>query len=138
MCGHDWCSVRISKEIVEFASHDDLMAARGFYYALYMSQFKGKAPGSEEDIEMLLDDNRRPGVANPLSDDKTTNHPVSCPPSRPLWRYRRGRVCLLDRTRRVHRGDRCPRAGLRRRDRRGAAAPIGLVQRCFATRTFVL
>ncbi len=27
-------------EIVEFASHDDLMARRGFYYALYMSQFK--------------------------------------------------------------------------------------------------
>ena len=23
MCGHDWCSVRISKEIVEFASGKD-------------------------------------------------------------------------------------------------------------------
>ena len=32
-------------EIVEYASHDELMAKRGFYYALYMSQFKGKAPG---------------------------------------------------------------------------------------------
>ncbi len=32
-------------EIVEYASHDELMAAKGFYYALYMSQFKGKAPG---------------------------------------------------------------------------------------------
>ena len=31
-------------EIVEYAPHDELMAARGFYYALYMSQFKGKAP----------------------------------------------------------------------------------------------
>jgi ATP-binding cassette subfamily B protein len=31
-------------EIVEYDSHDDLMAAKGFYYALYMSQFKGKAP----------------------------------------------------------------------------------------------
>ena len=31
-------------EIVEYASHDELMAAKGFYYALYMSQFKGKAP----------------------------------------------------------------------------------------------
>lgn len=33
-------------EIVEFASHKDLMAMRGFYYALYMSQFKttGDAP----------------------------------------------------------------------------------------------
>jgi len=35
-------------EIVEYAPHDELMAARGFYYALYMSQFKGKAPGGEE------------------------------------------------------------------------------------------
>jgi len=31
-------------EIVEFASHDELMAKKGFYYALYMSQFKGKGP----------------------------------------------------------------------------------------------
>jgi ATP-binding cassette subfamily B protein len=31
-------------EIVEYAPHDELMAAQGFYYALYMSQFKGKAP----------------------------------------------------------------------------------------------
>ncbi|MGI9624305.1 MAG: ABC transporter ATP-binding protein [Acidimicrobiales bacterium] len=38
-------------EIEEMASHDDLMAARGFYYALYMSQFKGKGPGGDpEDI----------------------------------------------------------------------------------------
>ncbi len=28
--------------IVEFASHDELMAKKGFYYTLYMSQFKGK------------------------------------------------------------------------------------------------
>ncbi|MEA3334829.1 MAG: ABC transporter ATP-binding protein [Chloroflexota bacterium] len=35
-------------EIVEFASHDELMAEKGFYYALYMSQFKGKAPGGAE------------------------------------------------------------------------------------------
>ncbi|MCB0130922.1 MAG: ATP-binding cassette domain-containing protein, partial [Caldilineaceae bacterium] len=35
-------------EIVEFAPHDQLMAAKGFYYALYMSQFKGKAPGGAE------------------------------------------------------------------------------------------
>jgi len=32
-------------EIVEFAGHDDLMAAKGFYYNLYMSQFRGQAPG---------------------------------------------------------------------------------------------
>ncbi len=30
-------------EIEEYASHDELMAAKGFYYALYMSQFRGKA-----------------------------------------------------------------------------------------------
>jgi ABC-type multidrug transport system fused ATPase/permease subunit len=35
-------------EIVEMASHDELMAKRGFYYALYMSQFKGKAPAGAE------------------------------------------------------------------------------------------
>jgi ATP-binding cassette subfamily B protein len=34
--------------IVEMASHDELMADRGFYYALYMSQFKGKAPAGAE------------------------------------------------------------------------------------------
>jgi ATP-binding cassette subfamily B protein len=32
-------------EIVEIDSHDKLMAHKGFYYALYMSQFKGAAPG---------------------------------------------------------------------------------------------
>jgi ATP-binding cassette subfamily B protein len=35
-------------EIVEYASHDELMATKGFYYALYMSQFKGKAPAGSE------------------------------------------------------------------------------------------
>jgi len=35
-------------EIVEYAPHDELMAAKGFYYALYMSQFKGKAPAGAE------------------------------------------------------------------------------------------
>jgi ATP-binding cassette subfamily B protein len=34
-------------EIEELASHDDLMAEKGFYYALYMSQFKGKGPGGD-------------------------------------------------------------------------------------------
>jgi ATP-binding cassette subfamily B protein len=34
--------------IVEYAPHDELMADKGFYYALYMSQFKGKAPGGAE------------------------------------------------------------------------------------------
>lgn len=36
-------------EIVEYASHNELMAAKGFYYNLYMSQFKGKGPGGEVD-----------------------------------------------------------------------------------------
>jgi hypothetical protein len=35
-------------EIVEFASYDELMAQKGFYYALYMSQFKGAAPGGTD------------------------------------------------------------------------------------------
>jgi len=34
-------------EIVEYAPHDELMAAKRFYYALYMSQFKSKAPGGD-------------------------------------------------------------------------------------------
>ena len=37
--------------MVEFASHDELMAAKGFYYSLYMSQFKGKGPAGEVDEE---------------------------------------------------------------------------------------
>ena len=42
-------------EIVEMASHDDLMAMKGFYYTLYMSQFKGKAPAGTEaaDVEFV-------------------------------------------------------------------------------------
>jgi len=35
--------------IEEMASHDELMAERGFYYALYMSQFKGKGPSDDTD-----------------------------------------------------------------------------------------
>jgi ATP-binding cassette subfamily B protein len=35
-------------ELVEQGSHDELMAQKGFYYTLYMSQFKGKAPGGAE------------------------------------------------------------------------------------------
>lgn len=41
-------------EIVEMAGHDELMAAKGFYYALYMSQFKGKGPGGDA-AEIALD-----------------------------------------------------------------------------------
>jgi ATP-binding cassette subfamily B protein len=39
-------------EIVEMASHDELMAQKGFYFALYMSQFKGAAPGGMEAVAM--------------------------------------------------------------------------------------
>jgi ATP-binding cassette subfamily B protein len=39
-------------EIVEYAPHDELMADKGFYYALYMSQFKGKAPGGAEEVDV--------------------------------------------------------------------------------------
>jgi ATP-binding cassette subfamily B protein len=39
-------------EIVEMASHDDLMAMKSFYYALYMSQFKGKAPAGTEAVDV--------------------------------------------------------------------------------------
>jgi ABC-type multidrug transport system fused ATPase/permease subunit len=39
-------------EIVEYAPHDELMAAKGFYYALYMSQFKGKGPAGEVETEL--------------------------------------------------------------------------------------
>ena len=35
-------------EIVEIGSHDELMAAKGFYHSLYMSQFKGKAPAGAD------------------------------------------------------------------------------------------
>jgi ABC-type multidrug transport system fused ATPase/permease subunit len=38
--------------IVELASHDELMAQKGFYYSLYMSQFKGAAPGGMEAVAM--------------------------------------------------------------------------------------
>jgi len=33
--------------IVEYAPHDELMAMKGFYYKLYMSQFKGSDAGDE-------------------------------------------------------------------------------------------
>jgi ATP-binding cassette subfamily B protein len=39
-------------EIEEYAAHEELMARKGFYYALYMSQFKGKAPGGMEAATM--------------------------------------------------------------------------------------
>jgi ABC-type multidrug transport system fused ATPase/permease subunit len=39
--------------IAEMASHDELMAMKGFYHSLYMSQFKGKGPaGDPSDIAL--------------------------------------------------------------------------------------
>lgn len=46
--GSDNIMVLNGGEIVEFGPHDELMAKRGFYYALYMSQFKGKAPAGSD------------------------------------------------------------------------------------------
>ncbi len=42
-------------DIVEYAPHDELMKNKDFYYALYMSQFKSKAPGGAEttDVEFI-------------------------------------------------------------------------------------
>jgi ATP-binding cassette subfamily B protein len=37
--------------LVEYAPHDELMAAKGFYHALYMSQFKGEGPPGEVDTD---------------------------------------------------------------------------------------
>ena len=41
-------------EIEEFGSHDELMAEKGFYYNLYMSQFKGKGPAGEVDTSAFV------------------------------------------------------------------------------------
>jgi ABC-type multidrug transport system fused ATPase/permease subunit len=42
-------------EIVEYAPHHELMAKKGFYYSLFMSQFKGKAPGGahSSDVDFI-------------------------------------------------------------------------------------
>ena len=39
-------------EIVEIISHDNLMAKKSFYYALYMSQIKSTAPGGMDGVAM--------------------------------------------------------------------------------------
>jgi len=39
-------------EIVEYAPHNELMSTKGFYYALYMSQFKGKAPAGADKADV--------------------------------------------------------------------------------------
>jgi hypothetical protein len=41
-------------QIVERGTHDELLAARGFYYRLYMSQFKGTNGGPE--FERFIDE----------------------------------------------------------------------------------
>jgi ABC-type multidrug transport system fused ATPase/permease subunit len=35
-------------EIVEQGTHEELMEREGFYYTLFMSQFKGKVPGGKK------------------------------------------------------------------------------------------
>ena len=40
--------------IVEMDSHDKLMAEKGLYYNLFMSQFKGKGPGGDVDTSGLV------------------------------------------------------------------------------------
>ena len=41
-------------EIVEQGPHDELMAQKGFYYKLFMSQFKGKGPAGEVDTSGFI------------------------------------------------------------------------------------
>jgi ATP-binding cassette subfamily B protein len=42
-------------EIVEYALHDELVAAKGFFYALYLSQFKGEvlAGTAADDVDFV-------------------------------------------------------------------------------------
>jgi ATP-binding cassette subfamily B protein len=54
---HRLATIRDSARIMvvnggEMASHDELMAKKGFYYSLYMSQFKGAAPGGMDAVAM--------------------------------------------------------------------------------------
>lgn len=37
-------------EIIERGTHDQMMRDRGFYYDLYMSQFKGKLTGALQSV----------------------------------------------------------------------------------------
>ena len=41
-------------EIAEVGTHDELMARRGLYFALYMSQFKSQAPGGEASADVFV------------------------------------------------------------------------------------
>jgi ABC-type multidrug transport system fused ATPase/permease subunit len=41
-------------EIVEYDNHENLMAKKGFYYNLFMSQFKGKGPAGEVDTSGFI------------------------------------------------------------------------------------
>ncbi len=51
-------------EIVERGRHEDLLARRGFYYNLYMSQFRKEAP---EEIARLFDKDGHKKVAKPTA-----------------------------------------------------------------------
>ena len=48
---HDVSVIPVLKDgkVKELGSHAELMAEKGFYYNLYMSQFKGKGPGGDVD-----------------------------------------------------------------------------------------
>ncbi|RMG95590.1 MAG: ABC transporter ATP-binding protein [Chloroflexi bacterium] len=41
-------------EIIERGTHKDLLAAKGFYYRLYMSQFRREVPDEEEDTAFFV------------------------------------------------------------------------------------
>lgn len=43
-------TVKALMEIVEYGPHEELMAQKGFYSSLSMSQFKGKAPGGTGEL----------------------------------------------------------------------------------------
>jgi ATP-binding cassette subfamily B protein len=47
-------------EIIERGTHEELLARRGFYYNLYMSQFRKEAP---EEIARLFDKDGHKKVA---------------------------------------------------------------------------
>jgi ATP-binding cassette subfamily B protein len=49
-------------EVVERDRHEELLACRGFYYNLYMSQFRKEAP---EEIARLFDKDGHKKVAEP-------------------------------------------------------------------------
>jgi ATP-binding cassette subfamily B multidrug efflux pump len=64
--------------IVERGTHEELLAQRGFYFNLYMSQFKGKA----EPLEAPLSERRPEQAAEPLARGESANPARPIPPQR--------------------------------------------------------